>query len=106
MSAVKPLVLRIRRLLEQTPDEVNPYDLLQLSLEFLMYRDLMRGASYVCLDENQEGFDVVGGYRSPLTLTGLAERKLVDIRILMGPEEWRESMQYQLWRMRKSEGFQ
>lgn len=95
----------IRKFLKKNPFGVNPYDLLQLALEFLVNVELAPESGAVLVSEILDGFEGVAmvgtGGMPPTNLF----KKMVELKILLEPSQWRDSFAYQQWRRRLSEGF-
>lgn len=99
-------IIELRRLLCER--KVNPYDLLQIALEYLVNTDLSKGCRYVNVDEINEGFQAMAALSSgSLQISPLIyEVATVEVKILQDPDLWRLSDRYERWRQRLTEGFQ
>ncbi len=100
-----PSVRDIRKFLKRNPQGINPYDLLQLALEFLVNVELSKESGAVLVSEILEGFEAVAMVGSSEMPPRNLLKKIVELKILQDPSQWRDSFAYQQWRRRLSEGF-
>lgn len=102
-----PLTIKqLRAYLRKNVGVVNPYDLLQIALEFLVNTDLEPESAYVCVNQMWEGLQVWAGHKAK-SLDGrlVTEVKSVEVHILQDPELWRLSKMFLQWEQKTSEGF-
>lgn len=99
-------IKELRERLKAWPGIVNPYDLLQIAMEYLANLELAPGSFYVSVDEFDEGFQAWAGYRHDSLERMTSEIRALEIRILQDPDDWRLSQRYRQWRQRLTEGFE
>lgn len=91
----------LRSFLRRHAHELNPFDVLVVSLQFFAGVELEPAADCVLVNEEEGGFSVVACMSAKDGVCPrIWESPVIEVSILAEPDEWRESTNYRQWRTR------